>query len=533
MIWLIQDLDLFSVLLRAFTLSFEALAVGGVIFLLLAATPALTENSLRSSLARFTSWAALALAVTQALSALESAVEMMNGSGLGWHDVLTAGFFLSDAVIVSASILLWVLLRFAPSFHWFALLLALTITGSSVALSHAASRLEDRALLVLLTAAHHLGSSAWIGAMPSLLVALRKGGNRKLVQRYSAIAIAGVTMLVLAGLGMARFYVGSWNGLYGTSYGMLVLAKVYLFAMTVVLGAGNFLLARAASSDPAPLLKRLRRVSEVEIGLGFTAILVAASLTSQPAAVDVGPDQLSKAEIVQRLEWHWPELHSPDFSQLKQRISLSSKLQDSFSEGAENDVMDRAWSEYNHHWAGLIVLLAGTFALIARFRRQAWARNWPLLFICLAVFIVLRADPEAWPLGPRPFWASFAESEVLEHRFFALLIVGFAVFQWAVETGRWQSPRAALVFPGLCAIGGAVLLTHSHAFGNVKDETLVEISHSSIALLGATAGWSRWMELRLPPDSAEGESRLRTVTRWIWPVCLILVGVVLLDYREA
>lgn len=533
MIWLIQDLDLFSVLLRAFTLSFEALAVGGVIFLLLAATPSLAEDAQRRSVARFTSWAALALAVTQALSGLESSVEMMNGSGLSWHDVLTAGFFVSDAVMVLASILLWGFLRFAPSARWLMALLVLVVTGSSVALSHAASRLEDRGLLVALTAAHHLGSSAWIGGMPSLLVALRKGGDRKLVQRYSAIAIAGVATLVLAGLGMSYFYVGSWNGLYGTSYGMLVLAKVYLFVMTVALGAGNFLLGRAMSNDPTPLLKRLRRVSEVEIGLGFTAILVAASLTSQPAAIDVGPDQLSKAEIVQRLAWHWPELHSPDFSQLKHRISLNSKLQDSFSEGAENDAMDRAWSEYNHHWAGLIVLLAGFFALVARFPRQAWARNWPLLFICLAIFIVLRADPEAWPLGPRPFWASFAESEVLEHRFFSLLIVGFAVFQWAVETGRWQSQRAALVFPGLCAIGGAVLLTHSHAFGNVKDETLVEISHSSIALLGATAGWSRWMELRLPPGTAGDDSRLRTVVRWLWPVCLILVGVVLLDYREA
>ena len=36
---------------------------------------------------------------------------------------------------------------------------------------------------------------------------------------------------------------------------------------------------------------------------------------------------------------------------------------------------DIAWSEYNHHWAGLIVLTAGLLALISRYR---WARWMPI-----------------------------------------------------------------------------------------------------------------------------------------------------------
>jgi putative copper resistance protein D len=192
--------------------------------------------------------------------------------------------------------------------------------------------------------------------------------------------------------------------------------------------------------------------------------------------------------------------------------------------------MDQAWSEYNHHWAGIIVLAAGVFALLSRIRGTGWARHWPLLFIGLAVFIVLRADPETWPLGPRSFWGSFAEAEVLEHRVFAALITAFAVFEWAVETGRLQSRRAALVFPALCALGGAFLLTHSHALGDPKDETLVAMSHAPIALLGATAGWSRWVQLRLP---AGDDAKIRRMLGWIWPLCLVLVGCILLNYRES
>ena len=155
---------------------------------------------------------------------------------------------------------------------------------------------------------------------------------------------------------------------------------------------------------------------------------------------------------------------------------------------------------------------------------------WPLLFIGLAVFILLRADADAWPLGPRSFWQSFAESEVLEHRFFALLITAFAFFEWAIETGRLRSRRAIFIFPALCALGGALLMTHTHSLGAMKDETLAEISHSAIALLGVTAGWSRWLELRLP---VQEKSKTAAALRWVWPVCLAMVGLVLLDYRES
>jgi putative copper resistance protein D len=169
-------------------------------------------------------------------------------------------------------------------------------------------------------------------------------------------------------------------------------------------------------------------------------------------------------------------------------------------------------------------------------RGQRWARNWPLLFLALAVFLLLRADPEAWPLGPRPFWASFAEPDVLEHRIFALLITAFAVFEWAIEAGRLRSARAALVFPGLCAAGGALLLLHNHAFGEAKEEMLAGLSHTSIAVLGATAGWSRWLELRGGGPESELVSSKRASWRWasrIWPLCLVLIGLLLLDYRES
>jgi len=131
-------------------------------------------------------------------------------------------------------------------------------------------------------------------------------------------------------------------------------------------------------------------------------------------------------------------------------------------------------------------------------------------------------------MGPNGFWASFAVTDVLQHRMAVLLIIVFALFQYRVETKRVKSMAAALVFPAVCALGGAVLLTHTHALSNVKEELLIEMSHTPLAVFGIMAGWSRWLELRLP-----SEHRAKKYLAWVWPVCFIMVGLILMDYHES
>jgi len=82
----------------------------------------------------------------------------------------------------------------------------------------------------------------------------------------------------------------------------------------------------------------------------------------------------------------------------------------------------------------------------------------------------------------------------------------------------------------LCAGGGVLLLTHSHAIANLKEQLLIELTHTPLALAGITAGWARWLELRLDPATNPIAHRL---AGWLWPVCFVLVGLILLSYREA
>jgi putative copper resistance protein D len=114
--------------------------------------------------------------------------------------------------------------------------------------------------------------------------------------------------------------------------------------------------------------------------------------------------------------------------------------------------------------------------------------------------------------------------DVLQHRVFVLLVVAFGIFEWAVRTRRLPARPWGYVFPLLCAAGGGLLLTHSHAMFNLKQEFLTEVTHTPLGLLGAFAGWARWLEVRLPEAGrAPG---------WLWRVAFSGVGIFLLIYRE-
>ena len=168
----------------------------------------------------------------------------------------------------------------------------------------------------------------------------------------------------------------------------------------------------------------------------------------------------------------------------------------------------------------------GLLAIVHRMGWGRWARHWPLMFLPLAVFMLIRNDPGSWPLGPQGFWEGLAYTEVVQHRLFVVLVVGFGLFECMVRAGRITSSAWAHVFPILCAVGGLLLLTHSHASLNVKEEFLTEVTHAPLGLLALTAGWGRWLELRLPPPEDRWPGR-------VWAMAFILIGGLLIIYRES
>lgn len=534
------------VLLRAAILGLQTMAIGGVFFLLLAAR----GKELRDAALLQSSWkvircTALGLAISQLLFVITNSLVLTYSAELSLSEVLGANFVIAGWMAIAGGLAIFFLpAKLRESVNPAVLLPAGLILAASVMTSHSASRMEGRAVLTALTALHYLATASWIGGIPFLLLAMKRvsGANvrGRISQRFSRLAQISVVVLFAAGLGLSYAFVGSWAAVYGTAYGVMVSMKVALFFCLLLLGAANYYIVKEIPADAGGQRTSLIRFGEAEIGIGLTVILTAASLTSQPPGADMTQERVTYQEIATRFAPRLPRLKSPEITELsepskqayRKAIEAGHSMPVSFVPGQmashPNTPGDIAWSEYNHNWAGLIVCLMGILALLSRSRYFSWAKIWPLSFLLLAVFLFLRADPENWPLGPNGFWASFSESEVLQHRAIVLMIIAFAAFQYMVETKRLKSQSAALVFPGVCAIGGAVLLTHSHALGNVKEELLAEISHAQLAFFGIMAGWSRWLELRLPQ-----ENRARKYLAWVWPVCFILVGLILMDYHEA
>lgn len=529
-----QLLDIFgflSVLLRGLTLAAQSLTVGGVIFLLFVAGR-LASPAVRAKAIRFLIWASLLLVLAQAGYVASNSIILVSSTGIPWRDLIGASYFLAGLCIGISALAIAIACR--SSIGRYVLPVAsVAVLSGSVLTSHAFGRLDDRIVAALLTFAHQLATAAWIGAMPYLLIALRESELAPAIattKRFSRLAMISVAMLVSAGIGLSLLYVGSVPAL-GTTYGAMVITKIILTGVVLFFGGLNLAIVRSVKAAPGPQSLPLRRFAEVEIGIGFTVIMAAAALTSAPPAVDVTADRVTGPEIIQRLTPKLSVLKTPPLNELSPAtplIPIDPREPGSFVPGGQRALPDTpgdiGWSEYNHHWAGLIVLVIGMLGLAAR--RFTWAHNWPLAFLGLAVFLLVRADPENWPLGPRGFWESFTIAEVAQHRVFVLLIVLFAAFEWAVQTRRIDPRKAGLVFPAVCAGGGALLLTHSHSLTNVKQEFLIELSHIPLAILAVIAGWSRWLEVRLP------EQRARFFA-WVWPACFALIGLVLLNYRES
>ena len=540
--------DLFaflSVILRAGTLVFQSLLLGGVLFVLWVArvSPESSQESvgrIHASSRGLLRISAIGLAVVELFYLYVNSAVLMVTAEIGIASVVGANFFIAGSLALTAALMTAIYAGVRRNIATWALpALAVVTIGASVMTNHAASRIEGRALLITLSCIHELATGFWIGGLPFLMLALFRakdlGTRWSITWRFSRMAVVSVVMLVSSGTLMSLFYIGSWKAVPGTAYGVMVGAKATMLAILLVLGGANYLLLRRNTQEEEGI-QRVRRLIEAEVGIGITIVLAAASLTSQPPAVDQLNETVTLQQIYQRLRPLVPRLtyaYVAEPGSSTRHAKAGAEMLASRAGAFDIDgvpltrkmINDSIESESNHHWMGLIVLAMGLVAVLARTGKVGWAEYWPLLLIGVTIFIFVQADTECWPVGPKGFWACWADPEVFQHRLAGLVCVGFAISELRVRRQRPENNSLALVFPLMCAVGGAVLLTHSHAITNVKENLLVELSHVPMGVFAVLAGWSRWLELRLPQKD-------RGIPAWIWPACFVLIGLGLLNYRE-
>jgi len=194
---------------------------------------------------------------------------------------------------------------------------------------------------------------------------------------------------------------------------------------------------------------------------------------------------------------------------------------------------DKVESEFNHHLAGLFVALGAAFMLahegIARkWRLSIWI--WPLSFLLSGLFVLIWSDTELWPFGHRQWFEALQNNpEVLQHKIFAVLLLGLGTIEWLRANGTLRATWSGLVFP-LLAIGGSImLLFHQHESGmhganHMELMARIQSEHWTYAIVGVGIGLSKGL--------AEVQSPAQKVLSKVWPSLMLLLGILLTFYRE-
>jgi putative copper export protein/mono/diheme cytochrome c family protein len=149
-------------------------------------------------------------------------------------------------------------------------------------------------------ALHSLAATAWIGGLLPLLLLLafarREDDEPSLAmaaeasRRFSQFGVLSVSVLLATGIVNTYFLVGSVPGLVGTDYGLLLLAKMTLFAVMVAFAAINRYreLQRLGAGKPrAAVLGRIARNGLIELLLGGVILIIVGTLGTMPPAAHV------------------------------------------------------------------------------------------------------------------------------------------------------------------------------------------------------------------------------------------------------
>jgi len=194
---------------------------------------------------------------------------------------------------------------------------------------------------------------------------------------------------------------------------------------------------------------------------------------------------------------------------------------------------DKKESEFNHHLAGIFVVLAGLFILTGEKLKNRWPAikyAWPLCFLLSGIFVFIFSDTELWPFGPKNWWVGVTGNlEVLQHKTFAIILLGLGIIEILRAKGTVRAVWSAWVFPACALCGSVLLLFHAHEAGMHGPEAMktmekIQMQHFSYAALG--------VGIAVTKGFADSETSLSRASSYLWPILLVALGFILSRYTE-
>jgi putative copper resistance protein D len=198
-------------------------------------------------------------------------------------------------VLLAALIVLLAIGRAAPAVSMLEIILAALVVASLAWVGHGGEGQGSGTVLHRLAdAVHLLAGSLWIGALVALVLLHRVARSTAdearvlatALLRFSAIGPAVVVLLIFTGLINSWFLVGPEHALSlaASSYGLVLAAKIFLFAaMLLLAGVNRYWLTPQLSAalwrrQPGTTIRALRLSLIAETGLGFAVLAAVAAL---------------------------------------------------------------------------------------------------------------------------------------------------------------------------------------------------------------------------------------------------------------
>src|SRR5262245_50021504 len=165
---------LLVIFLRAAILCFQPIAVGGIIFrLVVARDPQFRHKPWFQRATQLIRWSALGLALAQVSFVISNTLVLTSSTDLSIGEAIGANYVIAGVVAIVAGLIVFLWPSGAGDRATLFLIPAAAMIISSVMTSHAASRMEGRSVLTVLTIIHYVATASWIGGLPYLLFVTR------------------------------------------------------------------------------------------------------------------------------------------------------------------------------------------------------------------------------------------------------------------------------------------------------------------------------------------------------------------------
>ncbi len=206
---------------------------------------------------------------------------------------------------------------------------------------------------------------------------------------------------------------------------------------------------------------------------------------------------------------------------------------------------DRAFSEFNHHLAGIFLLAIGILAFLSHVSKKLsfLGRIWPFLFILPGLYLALMSDPDVWPMGNQSWLQAFqGNPEAAQHKIYSALLLVLGILEFQRSRGRLGKFLATWSFSILAIFGGVLLFFHHH-HGASTGETMHSMpgmhhgGHVMTASMLKIQKEHFWFSivgfgLAIFKFLSDGKFWKRAFVPFIWPVCMCVLGFLLILYTE-